>query len=91
MKLFEYIDEYVLKEMLANGLISSRKHPFAPLTILTYTKECQGERIWNEATEKCRGLIIDDDLNIVARPFKKFYNYEELIADAFPILKNSKA
>lgn len=87
MKLFEYIDEYVLKEMLANGLISSRKHPFAPLTILTYTKECQGERIWNEATEKCRGIIVDDDLNIVARPFKKFYNYEELIADGFPIAK----
>ena len=87
MKLFEYVNESLLKEMLTSGFISSRKHPSAPLTILTYTKECQVKHIWNAATEKCRGLIIDDDLNIIARPFKKFYNYEELVADNYPIDK----
>ena len=87
MKLFEYIDESLFKEMLASGFIAKRKHPSAPLTILTYTKECQVKHIWNAATEKCRGLIIDDDLNIIARPFKKFYNYEELVADNVPIDK----
>lgn len=87
MKLFEYIDESLFKEMITSGLIISRKHPSAPLTILTYTKECQGERSWNDATEKCRGLIIDGDNTIIARPFKKFYNYEELVADNIPIDK----
>ena len=71
MKLFEYIDESLFKEMLASGFIAKRKHPSAPLTILTYTKECQGERIWNDTTEKCRGLIIDRNNNII----ESFLNY----------------
>ena len=87
MKLKEYLDLDLLHEMIEEKMIVLNYHPNGYLRILTYSKECQGERVWNDVTEKCRGLIVDGDNNIIARPFKKFYNYEELIEDAFPIGK----
>ncbi len=35
--------------------------------------------LWDEITIACRGLVTDDSGNIVARPFPKFFNYEEVI------------
>lgn len=87
MKLNEYLDIDLLHEMIEAKMVVLNYHPNGYLRILNYSKECQGERVWNDVTEKCRGLIVDGDNNIIARPFKKFYNYEELVADAFPIGK----
>ena len=87
MKLKEYLDIDQLHEMIIAKMVMVNYHPNGYLRILTYSKECQEEHIWNDTTEKCRGLIVDGDNNILARPFKKFYNYEELIADGFPIDK----
>lgn len=78
MKLFDYIDKTLLDNQIYNGYISVSKHPVYDLYIYNYTKQCIFDKSWNEATEKCRGLIVDGNYNIVARPFRKFYNYEEL-------------
>jgi RNA ligase len=32
----------------------------------------------------CRGLVTDNDGNVVARPFSKFFNYEELTPEQIP-------
>lgn len=77
MKLFEYVNEKELREMMDAGYINMQMHPSAPLYIYNYSKTCQFEKMWNDTTEKCRGLIVDSNDNIVARPFPKFYNYEE--------------
>ena len=87
MKLKEYLDIDLLHEMIEEKMVVLNYHPNGYLRILTYSKECQGERIWNDVTEKCRGLIVDGDNNIIARPFKKFYNYEELVVNNVPIDK----
>lgn len=68
----------LVKEMLDKGYISVRKHPEFDLFIYNYTKQATAEHMWNDATESCRGIICDKDMNIVARPFRKFFNYEEL-------------
>ena len=68
----------LIQEMIKQKYISVHKHPEYELYIYNYTKQASAEHIWNEATEMCRGLILDNDMNIVARPFAKFYNYEEL-------------
>ena len=52
--------------------------PSTDLWLLNYSKSCQLDHIWNNVTTQCRGLIIDMFGNIKARPFVKFYNYEEL-------------
>jgi len=54
------------------------------LWIYNYTPEVQFERLWDEVTLACRGLILDEDNNIVAQPFKKFFNYGERPEDIIP-------
>lgn len=70
--------------MLDERLVSVQKHPDAGLFIYNYTNKAQYDRIWNEITLQCRGLILDADLNIVSRPFKKFFNLEELTPSEIP-------
>jgi RNA ligase len=69
----------LINEMIEQGYISVTKHPVFGLWILNYTQKTQFERVWNEATLMCRGLIVEAYTNkIVARPFRKFFNIEEL-------------
>ena len=78
MKLFEYINETEFNEMVERNLINITYHPTVEgMRIICYTRECNSDKIWNDTTEKCRGLIVDKNDDIIARPFKKFYNYEE--------------
>lgn len=66
-----------LEEYSRNGRLFKQNHPTLPLTIWNYTPEVQYGQLWDEITLQCRGLITDDKGNIVARPFKKFFNIEE--------------
>ncbi|MCK4668288.1 hypothetical protein KAU33_16165 [Candidatus Dependentiae bacterium] len=59
--------------------IKAVKHPTLPITIYNYTTKTQYEKLWDEYTINCRGLIIDDERNIVARPFSKIFNYGEVV------------
>lgn len=46
------------------------------LTLLSYTNEAQWANEWTEIEQLCRGLIVNNQTGgIVARPFKKFFNY----------------
>lgn len=47
------------------------------LRVFNYTHTCQFARAWDDITMQCRGLVVDQDDNIVARPFKKFFNLGE--------------
>lgn len=67
------------QKYLDDELIRVQTHPTLPLRIYNYTESCQYKKAWDEITLQCRGLIVDADDNIVARPFKKFFNYEEHI------------
>lgn len=68
----------LVKKMIDEGYINKEKHPSADIYILNYSKTCSIERMWNEATLQCRGVIVDEWYNILARPFEKFFNYEEI-------------
>src|SRR5690606_32454323 len=39
---------------------------------------CDYDGHWNDVTLNCRGLVIQDDGAIIARPLRKFFNYGEL-------------
>jgi len=77
MKLLEKIDWNILNEYVNIGLIMVNKHPEYDIWILNYTQEAQFKKVWDEYTLSCRGMVIDVDGNILARPFQKFMNYEE--------------
>lgn len=67
----------IIDNLVSSNLITKRKHPVHDIWILNYTPEVQYSGQWTEELMMCRGLIVDKDANIVARPFKKFFNYNE--------------
>ena len=66
-----------LEKYYEDGLLYKQTHPSLPLTIWNYTPKVQYENTWDEITLQCRGLVTDNEGNIVARAFKKFFNMEE--------------
>lgn len=74
----------LLQAQIEAGNIVVQKHPSANLYIYNYNQIVQYKREWNEATLVCRGLILDEKQNIVARPFPKFFNLEEHQAHEIP-------
>ena len=75
-----------LEEMISSGYVRMTKHPERPLYIYNYTAKAQYEYMWNEVTMLCRGLILDENYGIVARPFTKFFNYGEVADQQVPSL-----
>ena len=71
-------DLNILNDYIDKKLITKQDHPTLPLSIYNYTRSCQYESKWDEITLNCRGLVLDRDGNVVAKPFDKFFNYEEL-------------
>ena len=66
-----------LEKYYNDGLLHKQTHPTLDLTIWNYSPKVQYERLWDDITIQCRGLVTNSKGEIVARPFKKFFNYEE--------------
>jgi RNA ligase len=66
-----------LEKYYKDGLLHKQTHPTLDLTIWNYSPRVQYERLWDDITIQCRGLVTNTKGEIVARPFKKFFNYEE--------------
>jgi RNA ligase len=67
----------ILEKYYNDGLLHKQTHPTKDLTIWNYSPKVQYERLWDEITLQCRGLVTNSKGEIVARPFRKFFNYEE--------------
>ena len=64
--------------------INCQVHPTENLLIWNYNSRCQYDKAWDEYTIMARGLITDDKGNIIARPFKKFFNLGEIEEQKIP-------
>ncbi len=73
-----------LNQLIADNYIIVNKHPTADLYIYNYSQKAQYERVWNEVTLACRGLILDRNYQVVARPFQKFFNLGEFENQEIP-------
>jgi RNA ligase len=73
-----------LENYSQNGLLQKQIHPKFDLTIWNYSPKVQYERLWDEITIQCRGLVTNSKGDVVARPFKKFFNYEEHKPEELP-------
>jgi len=80
--LSDLFDPELLAAHVEAGNIGTQRHPTEPLRIYNYTQRCQFTGAWDAVTQACRGLIVDDDDRIVARPFPKFHNLHEHGAEA---------
>lgn len=63
-------DEYVKK-----GLV--RSQTYKDMTIYQYTEFTQFESLWNNCTLNARGIVFDDDGDLVQRCIPKFFNHDE--------------
>ncbi|MFE7836088.1 RNA ligase [Streptomyces sp. NPDC057474] len=78
LTLHELLPPEELAAALEAGHVTRKAHPELPISILTYTRTCQYERVWNRVTTRCRGLVADDATGeIVALPLPKFFNVGE--------------
>jgi len=71
------MNKELLQKMINERLVSVQKHPEANLFIYNYTPKAQYEKLWNEVTLQCRGLILDSEMSVISKPFGKFFNLEE--------------
>jgi len=67
----------LLNKMIAEKYVKVQKHPTEELYIYNYTAKAQYEQVWNDCTLQCRGLILNANYEVVARPFPKFFNLGE--------------
>lgn len=58
-------------------LVTANRHPTLPLTVYAYTEYCQYIRAWTPVTMAARGLVVDDEGNVIARSWGKFFNVHE--------------
>jgi RNA ligase len=70
-------DLNILNKYIDEGLVIKQVHPTLPLTIYNYSRQCQYDGKWDDITLNCRGLVLDNKGNVIAKPFPKFFNYEE--------------
>jgi RNA ligase len=80
------LNKVLLREMLDKGYVMVQKHPAAELYIYNYSRKAQFENMWNEVTLLTRGLILDANMDIVSRPFVKFFNIEQHKPEEIPVL-----
>jgi RNA ligase len=77
-------DLNILNNYIEKGLVIKQDHPTLPLSIYNYSRTCQYDKLWDEVTLDCRGLVLDTEGNVIAKPFPKFFNMEELSDSEIP-------
>lgn len=77
MKYTDIFSSELLDQMVLEGFVRVQTHDVLPFRILNYSEKAQFAGRWNDCTLACRGLIIDADDNVIARPFSKFFNMGE--------------
>jgi RNA ligase len=77
-------DLNILNKYISDGLVVKNDHPTLSISIYNYSRTCQYENNWDEITKACRGLILDQEGNVVAKGFDKFFNIEEHKTEEIP-------
>jgi RNA ligase len=67
-----------IDKLVADKVIRIDNHPTFPLSIYNYTHKCMYGKLWDDITEQCRGLIVNNLTGeIVSRCMRKFFNLGE--------------
>lgn len=74
----EYVDMEIYNELKQKKLVQIKKHPNLPLNLLNYTPITQMKKKWDKDLLCARGLVVNDEGKIIARPLPKFFNDYEV-------------
>lgn len=72
-----YITSADMQQFVENnpGLVTCKKTSYDNVFVLKYKRKVFYDNLWNDFLEECRGTLVDENFNIVSRPFTKIYNY----------------
>lgn len=84
------LDRKILQQYVNDTIVCYEKHPFANLYIYGYYDDPSKKRIWDETTKHCRGIIVDDDGNIIEQPFDKFWTFKQYISNDLVLLNEGQ-
>jgi RNA ligase len=82
------VDLDEVDRLVASGYVSEQHHREFGYRILNYTTRTVIEHGWDDTTERCRGLVLDRDNNVVARPVRKFHNFTGVRPPGFVLTKS---
>lgn len=70
------MDQQALKQyVLDNPKLVKMREAGDGIYVLKYTKRVFYDNLFNDFIEECRGTIVDEDFNVISRPFTKIYNF----------------
>jgi RNA ligase len=72
-----WLDLDRVEQLIAQRYIHRARHPTRPLFLYDYTRKAMFDGHWTPETIACRGLILDAEGLVVARPLDKFWNLDE--------------
>ena len=65
-------------QLKEEGYLHMKKHVKYPLYLLNYTSKTQYQQKWCKELIHTRGMVVDEDGQIIARPLPKFFNLSEI-------------
>ena len=68
----------IINKYIEDGLLDCQSHPTLPLKIYNYSRNCQFDKKWDEITLVMRGTVLDNEGELIAKSFDKFFNLTEL-------------
>lgn len=73
-KLADLLDLGALERQIGDRLITRRRLAGCDIAVLNYTAKATYRNLWTTETRRCRGLVVDGDETVLARPFEKFFD-----------------
>lgn len=75
----EYMDKEQIKSFVENNpnLVSKKETSIPGVYVLKYKNKVFYKNLWTPELLECRGTVVDEDYNIISRPFTKILNYGE--------------
>jgi hypothetical protein len=72
-----FLVNYDMKEYVTSNphLVSMKETSYPGVYVLKYKRKVFYDSLWDDFLEECRGTLVDEDFNIISRPFTKIYNY----------------
>lgn len=84
------LEHSLLKHYVDNTIVCCEKHPFADLYIYGYDVESRKQRVWDDVSKHCRGIILDGDGNVIERPYDKFWTFKQYISKDLVLLNEDQ-
>lgn len=64
----------LLEQHIANGYLRRQVHKTHPIALYKYSHNAQFAKFWPPEMLHMRGIVLDNEGNVVTRPFEKFFN-----------------